>query len=67
MSYESREDVFDKIDWEGGYESVLEYGLHATDMPKDDHGLHNAWMELEDAYRVYAEKRQVVEDLLDEQ
>lgn len=36
MSYESREDLFVKVDYEGGVaESIFGYGIYAEDLPEE--------------------------------
>lgn len=58
-SYESREELADKIDYEGGiYDMLFGYGLHRDDLPNDP-VLLDAWdslAELKDEfeYRVDA-------------
>jgi hypothetical protein len=47
--YENREEVRDKIDWEGGIWEVLAYGLKSQDMP--DVELQEAWAKLEELYK----------------
>lgn len=35
-SYETRQELANKIDYEGGIEEMLHYGLRDSDLPKDD-------------------------------
>jgi hypothetical protein len=48
--YEDRQAVADKIAWEGGNWSALEYGIHASAMPEGDIELEAAWAALDSAF-----------------
>lgn len=60
--FASREDVADKIEWEGGLASVLDYGITADDMP--DAELEAAWREMAQAYEAYERAAGIVDDML---
>lgn len=65
MSYDSREDLFNKVDWEGGMEGSLEYGLRLEDVPPHDKELLAAWTEMQAAWDVYKPLGDKVYDLLE--
>lgn len=45
--YESRQEIADKADWEGGtLDLVFGYGLSVEDLPEDDQELRDALTEL---------------------
>jgi hypothetical protein len=48
--YESRADLADKIDYEGGIFSALDYGIRTEDMPAGDDELTGAWRSLEASF-----------------
>lgn len=48
-----RQDIIDKIEYEGGVDEVLKYGITANDI--DDEGLRYRWSRLEDAWSEYKE------------
>jgi hypothetical protein len=60
--YKSREAVAAKIQWEGGMEEALLYGIRASDMP--DAMLRAAWTRMEDAFNDYRRFAEQVEALL---
>jgi hypothetical protein len=53
MAFESRERVADKVEWEGGLDAAVEYGLKPTDMPEGDDELRIAWSKMLDAWEEY--------------
>lgn len=67
MSYRNREDVFGKVDWEGGIDEVQRYGLSAEDLPQYDTELIEAWKAMAAAWAVYEPLSRVVTDLLEEE
>lgn len=42
MTYKNRQELFDKMNWEGGLEMFLDYGLSVDDLPFDDDELYGA-------------------------
>lgn len=62
--YEDRQAVAAKVDWEGGFEAVLDYGLHADDMPEGDVELIEAWTKLDIAWKTFKEAADAVDTLL---
>lgn len=64
--FEDRQALNAKIEWEGGLVGALEYGVKPDDMPEDDKHLFNLWLELSDAFEIFKEIAERVEDLLDE-
>jgi hypothetical protein len=65
MSFATRAEVRDKIEWEGGYVAALDYGLRVSDMPEGDTELRDAWDKLWAAYREMGPFVAAVEKLLD--
>lgn len=63
--FKNREEVLDKVEWEGGYFDALEYGLKTTDMPEGDDELISAWQAMQDAHTVFTVARNKVDNLLD--
>lgn len=63
--FETREDVRNKVEWEGGLPDALEYGIRSADLPEDDQELIGAWEEMEEAFSVFQSTQFVVEDLLE--
>lgn len=64
--FDDRQELADKIGWEGGIEPALEYGLTAEHVPAGDDELFDAWTEMDVTWNPYLEKRNVVEALLPE-
>lgn len=60
----SIDDVANKIEWEGGIISALEYGIHADDI--EDEELANLWEQLEQAYNPVHKLIILIEDFLGE-
>lgn len=60
----TRRDVADKVDWEGGVDEALAYGVAADEMP--DPELEAAWAAAKAAYEPYAKAAAVVEGLLED-
>ena len=58
-----------KVEWEGGVQDALDYGLKATDLDPEDPNsreLREAWGELERIYREqYQPAERKVDDILD--
>ena len=63
--FEDREHVAGKIEWEGGMEMALDYGIKAADMPKDDAELEAAWTVMEEKWDDYREEAAKVLKLLE--
>ncbi|MGV2385396.1 MAG UNVERIFIED_CONTAM: hypothetical protein LOD86_09040, partial [Thermobifida fusca] len=64
--YQTREQVAEKVDWEGGIPEALEYGLTVDDMPAGDEELRAAWGRLEAAHQPFAAAEAEVARLLEE-
>ena len=62
--FENREAVAAKIDWEGGMDSALEYGIDEGDMPEGDMELIDAWRTMRKAWELYSSLAGRVQDLL---
>jgi len=62
--FESREELADKIDWEGGLMEALDYGITTDMMPEGDAELTEAWGKLAIAYHEATLLADVVEKLL---
>lgn len=67
MSFADREQVRDKVEWEGGITEALNYGLTVDDMPDGDAELREAWAKLIDAYAGLEPLEQAVYALLNEE
>lgn len=56
-----------KVDWEGGVEAAMEYGLQSSELP--DGELKDAWVEVEKYWSDYADAADrawnVVQDILE--
>lgn len=52
--YNSLEDFNAKIDWEGSYEAAIEYGLNYEDLPEDEVEARKLWLDMQEAFEVYA-------------
>lgn len=58
-----------KVEWEGGVDGALEYGLKHTHLDPDDPGsavLRAEWLALEALYEPFEEQARYVADLLEE-
>lgn len=64
--YRDREDVFSKVDHEGGIHEVQDYGLDVSDLPQHDTELVEAWTAMAAAWAVYRPLARKVYDLLEE-
>lgn len=64
--FESRERLAQKIDWEGGNWSALEYGITADMMPEGDTELEEAWRTLQETFAAAEAAWKVVDALLPE-
>lgn len=60
----NRADVAAKVEWEGGMEGALDYGLTVDDMPEGDEELQELWGDMVIYWRLYQEKAGWVENLL---
>lgn len=60
----TRDEVREKVAWEGGLAAALEYGLTEEDMPEGDSELRKAWRRLRNAFLVAEELGQDVERLI---
>lgn len=50
MRYENRQELADRVVWEGGLdEFILNYGLAFNDLPEGDKELELAWCDLDEA------------------
>lgn len=63
--FENRQEVADKIDWEGGYAEALDYGIKTADMPEGDTELAEAWQKLVDAWGPFEAAANAVNELLE--
>lgn len=66
MGYKNRADLFGKVEWEGGMEAALEYGLRLKDLPQDDDELRDAWADMERAWLAYEPLGSKVYEMLEE-
>lgn len=64
--YESRAELAGKIDWEGGLEDALYYGIRDEDMPAGDAEMFEAWRVMQDAWKAYEHAANRVRELLPE-
>lgn len=64
--YFSRLELANKIDWEGGLESFLDYGFGLGDLPEEDEALRTVAARLLFAWDSYQAIAQEFEDLLPE-
>jgi hypothetical protein len=64
--YESRRDVWNKVQWEGGILEALEYGIRVDDLPEGDAELAELWQRLEDAYDALEPIQKAIEALLED-
>lgn len=62
--YDTRQNLANKIEWEGGIYGALEYGITAGDINQGDTELVEAWTSLEEAYRAFEAAAGAVEALL---
>ena len=60
----TEEEFINKIIWEGGVMSALEYGLKQDDLAEPNTPLGHAWGELFMAWRALDPKVKAVEDLI---
>jgi hypothetical protein len=63
--FASREELANKIEWEGGIFEALDYGIRSDDMPEGDTELVEAWRDLAVAYASVSVLADKVQDLLD--
>jgi hypothetical protein len=63
--FESRADLFAKIEWEGGVVEACEYGIHADEMPEGDTELAELWQKLEEAQKAVTPIADAIQALLD--
>ena len=64
--FKSREDLAEKINWEGGIAEAVDYGIKAEDMPEGDTELTELWAEMVDAYKKFDALADKVHGLLGE-
>lgn len=66
--YTTIDEVFSKVDWEGGlYEAAFGYGLPSESIDKEAlPELHEAWVQMESAYRLFEPAFERVQKMLDE-
>ena len=62
--YESRLEVWSKVDHEGGIYAALDYGLKTRDLPAGDTELQEAWQKLDGAFKAMQPLVRVVEKML---
>ncbi|MEV4575993.1 hypothetical protein AB0K16_22375 [Nonomuraea jabiensis] len=62
--FEDREALAGKIEWEGGMEMALDYGIDSQDLPEGDTELETVWIPMEEAWVAFREAADVVENLL---
>jgi hypothetical protein len=67
MTYENRQDLCDKMRWEGGLEMFLDYGLSLEDLPANDPDLYEAASIMLDAWYEYQRTTLPFLDLFDEE
>ncbi|TDB90938.1 hypothetical protein E1264_03795 [Actinomadura sp. KC216] len=63
--FETRDEVASKVDWEGGFDGALSWGIKVEDLPEDDTELREAWAELRAAFLVFDAACYKVSALLD--
>ena len=64
MRFKDRGEVAAKVEWEGGMEGVLDYGLRSDSLPEDDAELIDLWDDMVHYWNEYREKAAWVENLL---
>lgn len=64
MAYDNREELAGKIDWEGGLEDALDYGIKLDDLPEDDTELRTAWEPMQKAWEEFQRLADPVRELL---
>jgi hypothetical protein len=64
--FEDREELANKIEWEGGIIDALDYGIKTENMPEGDTELAEAWGKLEAAYHELTPLTDAVEKLLED-
>lgn len=64
MTFATRQEVADKVNWEGDLEAALDYGLRVDDMPENDAELREAWARLAEKWNAYRRVAESVERLL---
>ena len=62
--YESRFEVWSKVENEGGIYAALDYGLKASDLPDVDTELQEAWQKLDGAFKAMQPLIRIVEKML---
>jgi hypothetical protein len=54
MAIDGRQELAEKVEWEGGLDAALEYGLRSPgDMPVGDDELAEAWAKMQAAWEAY--------------
>lgn len=61
---QSRQEVSEKVSWEGGLSAALEYGLTEEDMPEGDIELRTAWRTMREAWLTTVPHFSRVENIL---
>lgn len=59
------EDFLGKVEWEGGIDEALDYGLRASDLDGSDPELSEAWATLERLHAEGEKARRVVNDKIE--
>lgn len=63
-TFETREELARKVEWEGGLEDTIAYGVRWTHLNPDDPELIAAWSAAEDAYKTLEHTLAAIEALL---
>jgi hypothetical protein len=64
--FENRQELADKIEWEGGLEDALDYGIKSSDLPESETKLIAAWALMEEAFDELERAKRVVAELIPE-
>jgi hypothetical protein len=64
--FENRQELADKIEWEGGLEDALDYGIKSSDLPESETKLIAAWALMEAAFDELERAKRAVAELIPE-
>ena len=64
MSRYTNEDLFMKIDWEGGIAEAIEYGIRSSDVPVD---LAPLWESASERYAAFSQVADVIMEILEKE
>ena len=64
--FKDRQELWDKIDWEGGVLEAVEYGITVDWLPDGDSEIREAWQVLVDVYKSLRPALNKVNSLLEE-